>query len=241
LATPVYLASGITATQCLIDGTAAAGNEAIFTAGPGGNDKDHEAESQEQGDSSLKMIDPRSGATVDIGVAAKAREAAARADAAEASTLASYGTEPWQVTNKSRAGIGIMRRDPPRTPMCVGEIISLAGKGGRASAIGLVRWLTVDEVGVYRAGAEIIGTRAECVSLRRPGDEESLGAERKALALPYFGAAEKVATLIAPPGTFSEQGELIVENSANKAQARIEMTSLIDATPSCERFSYRII
>ena len=240
LAKPVYLASGITATQCLIDGTAAAGNEAVFSAGPDANDKDHEAESKKERDSSLKMIDPRSGATVDIGVAAKAREAAARADALEASTLASYGTEPWQVTNKSRVGIGIMRRDPPRTPMCVGEVIALAGKG-RASAFGLVRWLTVDEVGVYRAGAEIIGTRAECVSLRRSGDEESLGAERRALALPYFGAAEKVATLIAPPGTFSERGELIVENTANKAQARIAMTSLIDATPSCERFSYRII
>ena len=93
-----------------------------------------ECQAGEDADSLLKMIDPRSGATVDIGMAAKARERAAIAEAEAAARLAKYGTEPWQVTNKSQTGLGIMRRERPNNSMCVGEIISLAGKGKEAEA-----------------------------------------------------------------------------------------------------------
>lgn len=250
LATPVRLAVGITATQCLIGGPAVVGTEAIFTAGPDivvqSAESESEAEPKNDRVALLKMIDPRSGATVNIGVAADTRKRGLRSkegggteESDEESVMATYGTEPWQVTNKSRRGIGIMRHDPPRAPLCVGEIVSIATKG-RASAIGLVRWLTVDEAGVYRAGVEMIGKRADSVTLRAAEDEDNPGAARPALALPFFGADEKVATLMALPGTFSEQGVLIVESLASETQVRIQMKNLIDATPSCERFSYRI-
>jgi hypothetical protein len=71
-------------------------------------------------------------------------------------------------------------------------------------------------------------------------DEDNPGAARAALALPFLGADEKVATLAALPGTFSERGVLIVENLGSGNQVRIQMKSLTDATPSCDRFSYRI-
>jgi hypothetical protein len=132
-----------------------------------------------------------------------------------------------------------MRHNAPQTPLWVGEIVSFVIKAG-ARAIGLVRWLTVDETGTYRAGIEIIGKRADPVSLRAAEDEANPGVEQPALALPFFGADEKVATLAALPGTFSEGGVLIVESPGTEVQVRIEMNSLIDATPSCERFSYRI-
>jgi hypothetical protein len=244
---PVHLAIGITAAQYHIDATTVVGTEATFTAGPGATVHDREPDLESKNDriSSLKMVDPRSGSTIDVGVTAKVRRRAAGAksggggEAEETGIMATYGTEPWQVTNKSRAGIGILRYDPPRIPLCVGEVVSIAAKG-RVSAIGLVRWLTIDEAGIHRAGAEIIATRADCVSLRPTEDEDNPGAARPALALPFFGAGEKVASLVAPPGTFSEQGELIVESLNSEFQVRIEMTNLIDATPSCERFSYRI-
>ena len=132
-----------------------------------------------------------------------------------------------------------MRHDAPQIPLCVGEIVSFATKKN-AVALGVVRWLTVDEAGVYRAGAEIIGKRADSVRLRAAADEDNPSAARPALALPFFGADETVATLAALPGTFSEQAVLIVERPGTEAQVWIEINSLIDATPSCERFSYRI-
>jgi len=247
IAIPINLAVGITATQNLIDGSAVVGTEATFTAGPDVAVQNSEAEPDEEanGDrmSSLKMIDPRSGATVDIGVIAEARRRAMgskrNGGAEEESILATYGTEPWQVTNSSRRGIGIMRHDTPRLPLCVGEVVSFSAKKN-SLALGVVRWLTVDEAGVYRAGVEIIGRRADPVRLRAAADEDNPSAARPALALPFFGADEKVATLAALPGTFSEQAVLIVESPGTETQVWIEMNSLIDATPSCERFSYRI-
>ena len=76
--------------------------------------------------------------------------------------------------------------------------------------------------------------------MRAAEEEDNPSAARPALALPYFGADEKVATLAALPGTFSEQAVLIVESPDTETQVWIELNSLIDATPSCERFSYRI-
>lgn len=250
IATPVNLAVGITATQCLIDDSAVVGTEATFTAGPDvvarGSESESDKESRNDRVALLKMIDPRSGATVDIGVASEVRKRATRSkendgadESDEESVLAIYGTESWQVTNRSRRGIGIMRHDAPRTPVCVGEIVSFATKK-RDLALGIVRWLTVDEAGIYRAGVEIIGTRADPVRLRAAQDEDNPSAARPALALPFFGADEKLSSLVARPGTFNEQGVLIVESPASETQVRIQMDSLIDATPSCERFSYRI-
>jgi len=247
IATPVNLAVGITATQNLIDGSAVVGTEATFTAGPDAPVQAGEQESDEESEADrvavLKMIDPRSGATVDIGVAAEERKrlmaSKQNGKSDEESILATYGTEPWQVTNRSRRGVGIMRHDAPRIPLCVGEIVSFATKKN-AVALGVVRWLTVDEAGVYRAGIEIIGKRADPVRLRGAQDEDNPSAARPALALPFFGADEKVAALAALPGTFSEQGVLIVESPDRETQVWIEMTDLVDVTPSCERFSYRI-
>jgi hypothetical protein len=76
--------------------------------------------------------------------------------------------------------------------------------------------------------------------LRAAEDEDNPDAARPALAMPFFGADEKVATLAALPGTFREQGVLIVQSLESDAQVRVQMNSLIDATPSCERFTYRV-
>jgi hypothetical protein len=76
--------------------------------------------------------------------------------------------------------------------------------------------------------------------LRSLNNELSLlNAARPALAMSFFGADEKVATLAAPPGTFHERGVLIVESPGSEARVRVRMNSLIDATLSCERFTYR--
>ena len=246
----VQLAVGITATQCLIGGPAVVGTKATFGAGRDaviqGAESGSESDAKSDRVDQLQMIDPRSGATIDVGVDFDTGKRGIRgkkdggADGSDdGSAIASYGTEPWKVTNKSRRGIGIMRRDPPQTPPCVGEIVCIA-KQGRTSTIGLVRWLTVDETGIYRAGVEAIAKRADSVTLRAAEDEDNPGAARPALALPFFGADEKVATLAALPGTFSERGVLIVESPGTEVQVRIQMNSLIDATPSCERFTYRI-
>jgi hypothetical protein len=244
IAKPVQLAVGIAATQRLIGGPIAGGAQATFTAGT--DVVTQGAESKNEEVAVLKMIDPRSGGTVDVGVDIDTRKGGigrkkdGGADGPdEASIMANYGTEPWQVTNKSPRGIGIMRQDAPQTFLCVGEIVSIATKK-RAPAIGLVRWYTVDESGIYRAGIEIIGKRADSIAVRAAKDEGNPGAARPALALPFFGADEKVATLAAPPGTFSEGRVLIVDSPGSDARVRVQMKSLIDATPSCERFTYRV-
>jgi len=246
----VRLAVGITATQCLFGGPAVVVTKATFSAGRDvvvqGAESGSESEAKNDCIAQLQMIDPLSGSTIDVGVDFDSRkrgtgwEKDGGADGCDdASVTATYGTEPWQVINKGRRGIGIMRHDAPHTPLCVGEIVSFATKA-HAPAIGLVRWLTVDEAGIYRAGVEIIGKRADSVRLRAAEDEANPGVEQPALALPFFGADEKVATLTALPGTFSERGVLMVESPGTEAQVRIQMNSLIDATPSCERFTYRI-
>lgn len=244
IATPVELAVGISATQHLISGTVVGGAQATFTAGTEAVTQG--AESKNDDVAVIKMIDPRSGGTVDIGVDVNNRErgVARKEDGGatasdEAGVMANYGTELWNVANKSRRGIGIMRRDAPQIPLCVGEIVSIATKK-RAPAIGLVRWFSVDEAGIYRAGIEVISKRADCVGLRAAEHESNPGAARPALAMPFFGADEKVATLSALPGTFREGGVLIVERPDSDTRVRIQMNSLIDATPSCERFTYRV-
>jgi hypothetical protein len=243
-ATPVQLAVGISATQYLISGTVFGGAQATFSAPK--EVVPPAAETNKDQVAVVKMIDPRSGGTVDVGLDGDnpgdgvGRKEDGGADGTDqANTMAIYGTEAWHVTNKSRRGVGIMRPDPPQIPLCVGEIVSIATKK-LASAIGLVRWCTVDEAGVYRAGVEIIGKRADSVKLRAAEDEDNPDAARPALAMPFFGADEKVATLAALPGTFREQGVLIVQSLESDAQVRVQMNSLIDATPSCERFTYRV-
>lgn len=234
---PVQLAVGISATQHLIGGTVA-GTQATF--GPGKESGARGAVSENDEDAVMKMIDPRSGGTVDVDVnKGRRRTDGSEGGADEAGVMAIYGSEPWDVTNKSRRGVGIVRRDPPRTPLCVGEIVSIATNKG-ASAIGLVRWFIVDEAGVHRAGIEIIGKRADSVNLRPLKHESNPDAARPALAMPFFGADEKAATLAALPGTYQEGGVLVVKCLETQAQVRVQMDSLIDATPSCERFTYRV-
>jgi hypothetical protein len=240
----VRLAVGISATQHLIDGAVVGSAQATFTAGkdvvPQG------AEPKDDQTSVLKMIDPRSGGTVDVDVDLDNRkggiggkENGGAGGSGQAGVTANYGTELWDVANKSRRGVGIMRSDPPQSPLCVGEIVSIASKQ-RPPAIGLVRWFTVDDAGIYRAGVEIVGNRADSVSLRAVEKVGNPGAARAALAMPFFGADENVATLVAPPGTFREEGMLIVQSPDSETQVRVQMDSLIDATPSCERFTYRV-
>lgn len=243
IAAPVQLAVGISATQQLIGGRVIGGAQATFTGGKEVVPKG--VEPQDDDVSVMKMIDPRSGGTVDVGVDVGKRkggtadgEGGASNGSEEAGVSAVYGTESWNVTNKSRRGIGITRSDPPHNPPCVGEIVSFSTKKN-TSAIGLVRWFTVDESGIYRAGIEIIGKRADSISIRAVEDASNTGAARPALAMPFFGADEKVATLVALPGTFREQGRLIVQSAESETQVTVQMDSLVDATPSCERFTYR--
>lgn len=244
IAAPVQLAVGISATQQLIGGKVMGGAQATFAEGK--EIVSQGAESQDDDVAVLKMIDPRSGGTVDVDVDVRKRNAGAGGDkgggaggSEQAGVTAVYGTESWNVTNKSRRGIGITRSDPPQNPPCVGEIVSFSTKKN-TSAIGLVRWFTVDEAGIYRAGIEIIGKRADSISIRAAEDAGNAGAARPALAMPFFGADEKVATLVALPGTFREQGTLIVQSADSENQVTVQMNSLMDATPSCERFTYRV-
>jgi hypothetical protein len=240
---PVQLSVGISATQFLLTGTVFGGAQATFAAGPDPVTQGGESDNDQV--AVLKMIDPRSGGTVDVGVDVgnrgrgpdrKAGTGTKGSD--DPAVTTNYDTELWNVTNKSKRGIGIMRRDPPQTPLCVGEIVAIATRKG-TPPIGIVRWFSVDEGGVYRAGIEVIGKRADIASLRAAKDESNPNAARPALAIPFFGADEKVATLVAPPGTFREQGVLIVESPGSESRVRVRMDSLIDATPSCERFTYR--
>ena len=241
---PVQLAVGISATQFVVTGTVFGGAQATFAAGT--DVVTQGAESNDDQVAVLKMIDPRSGGTVDVGVDVgnrgrgtdrKAGAGTKKIDDSAASS--NYDTEMWNVTNKSRRGIGILRHDPPQTPLCVGEIVAIGTRKG-TPPIGIVRWFSVDEAGIYRAGIEVIGKRADSASVRAGKDEGNPGAARPALAIPFFGADEKVATLVAPPGTFHEQGVLIVESPGSESRVRVKMDSLIDATPSCERFTYRV-
>lgn len=238
---PVELAVGISATHHLIGGALGGVAQATFSAGA--EVATHGREPKGDQGAVIKMIDPRSGGTVDVSVNSDDRrkgvDGKQTAGADGASVKAIYGSDLWNVTNKSRRGIGITRTDRPKTPLCTGEIVSIVKKK-RASIMGLVRWFTVDEAGIHRAGVEIIGKRAESVLLRSAEQESKPGAARPALAMPFFGADEKVATLVALPGTFREGGVLVVQSSDGDAQVRVRMNSLIDATPSCERFTYRV-
>jgi hypothetical protein len=234
VAAPVNLAVGITATQFLIGGPDVGGTESTFTADPDAPvqvvEWESEAESEAKNDG--VAVDARKRGT-------RSKKGGGADGSDEAGVMVTYGTEPWQVFNKGKRGISILRNDPPQTPLCAGEIVSFATKK-LPSTIGVVRWLTVDEAGVHCAGIEIISKHAESVSLRAAKDKDNPGAARAALALPFLCDDEKVATLAASPGTFSERGVLIVENLGSGNQVRIQMKSLIDATPSCDRFSYRI-
>ena len=235
VATPVNLAVGITATQFLIGGPDVGGTESTFTADPGAPvqvvEWESEAESEAKNDG--VAVDARKRGT-------RSKKGGGAKGSEEAGVMVTYGTEPWQVFNKNKRGIGILRHDPPQTPLCAGEIVSFATKK-RPSTIGVVRWLTVDEAGVHLAGIDIISKHADSISLRAAKDKDNPGAARAALALPFLCDDQKVATLAALPGTFRVRGVLIVESLGSENQVRIQMTSLVDATPNCDRFSYRII
>src|SRR5204862_150212 len=77
----------------------------------------------------------------------------------------SFPVNEWEVVNQSAGGLKVRRTAPPLQPVSVGEIVGVKLAGRARWTIGMVRWITVLDVGGLEVGIQFIATAARPASI----------------------------------------------------------------------------
>ncbi len=156
---------------------------------------------------------------------------------------ASYRHEPWRLVDEGPGGVGILRRERPRHPVGVGELVGLQfplrGDADDEWSLGVVRWLNVGQDEDHQAGIQVLAESATPVMCYSEGVSETITRiPRPALAVPCLDGRHG-STLITPRGLFTRGNtvRVITDDGSSLVQA----LALSESTAAFDRFSYRIL
>jgi len=156
---------------------------------------------------------------------------------------ASYRHEPWRLVDEGPGGVGILRREHPRQPVGVGELVAmqfpLRGDADDEWSVGVVRWLTVDGDEDHQAGVQMIAESATPVMCYSEAVTDTITRiPRPALAIPDLDGAQG-STLLTPRGLFTRGTTLRV--LTERGAVLVQAVGLSESTAAFDRFSYRIL
>ncbi|MEM7408188.1 MAG: hypothetical protein AAF458_23065 [Pseudomonadota bacterium] len=141
-----------------------------------------------------------------------------------------YGTDTWQLKNSSQRGVCLTRTVRPLAIPLVGELVGLqAGEAGVQWAVGLVRWLAVNQHGEHSVGIELLSSNSRPVRLRY---SDAVGNLQQRAALVLASSDTSKVSLIVPRGTF--RSELEAEAAFGEQAVPLRLGRMVELTPGVE-------
>ncbi len=241
---PVELAFGVTACHFGMSGPPVDADMAAFrTAAP-----PPPPPPGEPGDDSMKMIDPRTGGTIDVAVQRAHKGPAGRADAAteadddaprSAQTAGAYRIDQWLIIDATPHGLGVRsQHSDRRLAIGVGELVGVQLRSTKRR-LGIVRWLSIDDEGHYRAGIEYLQGLPEPVAVREIDPKAGPGSRRPGIALlPNRGM--RTPSLVALLGTQQKHNLFLLERGGPQGPLEIRTLSMMDRTHFFERLGFEV-
>jgi hypothetical protein len=141
----------------------------------------------------------------------------------------------WEVVNQSAGGLKVRREGAcAAQAITVGEAVGIKSLGKARWSIGVVRWLTLLDADGMEFGIQFLAPAATCVAVQPTMSQAGL--VRSGLLLTEDESPDSPATLLTPPGTYSDLREFEVEGDGHVM--RVRATSLIERTARFELFQF---
>ncbi|HVK55958.1 MAG TPA: hypothetical protein VM532_13140 [Burkholderiales bacterium] len=139
----------------------------------------------------------------------------------------------WDVVNQSAVGVKLRGTPSGDVAINVGEIVGVQHRGIPEVAIGVVRWAQTFEDASVEFGVQMLGPRAEVVTL-----EPTIGSNelQRALLLPEIQALQQPAAILMRPGWYMLGREFVLTN-ANQITT-IRAGALVAKTSCYELFYF---
>ena len=149
-----------------------------------------------------------------------------------------YVADPWDLTDRGSSGLGVIRSLRPSTLPAVGELagVQFIDQDTHGWAVGVLRWLSINDSDDYRAGVQLLGQGAAPATLE--DDAGGQDGERLALVL-TGGGSDHGSTILLPSGSYRRGGLLGVRTCRGTMQIR--MQSLIESAPTFERIGFQVV
>lgn len=147
-----------------------------------------------------------------------------------------YKLQSWEVVNRGVVGYNLRRPAGLDSVLMVGDILGIRSSAGSSWAVGVVRWLSIQDPDAYRIGVEVLGQRSSAIDVLRERTDTSCSASTHvaALLLPGHDGAASL-TLIAPADT-TDDGEIANASSAD-GPLRLRITRTIETIGSAAIYS----
>jgi hypothetical protein len=200
----------------------------------------------------LKMIDPRSGATID-GRITWERQRHGGADSGDTSRPGAHAEDPediklqvrvddWLATNTTARGLGLQSTytTSPGT-LAVGELAGIR-LGTQAATVSLVRWLSIDETGNCRIGIEYLEGEPAAVTLFQRDEKGQLGPAKPGVVI-LPGRTDRRPSLLTSPRNGMSLGLRDFHVKVADTGQRLELRALevLEQTQFVQRLSVEII
>jgi len=141
----------------------------------------------------------------------------------------------WQILNASAGGFALRKFNSSQVTMQVGDIAAIKNNTTLTWEIGIIRWVSFNDLNQMDIGFELISPSAKAISLKAEGNNFEI----KALLLSELSALKQQSCIIAPRGRFKAGTTIGMIDDSNKSN--IQLTKLIERTQSFERFQYALI
>jgi len=159
----------------------------------------------------------------------------------ETRPIVNYMLERWELVDKSRGGLAIIRSNRPQHQVRVGDLVAVThggGDGGKPTdwTLGVIRWLMVRQGKVYKTGIQKLSQDARLGAIRASGGSELERCYQRAFILSDAETSE-LDSVIVSQGLYKQnrQMELYLEGDRFEVKADV----LLEASLSFEHFRLR--
>ena len=150
--------------------------------------------------------------------------------------IPAFSDEPlpeWDVINQSAGGFKLRGQPAGESGINVGEIVAVQHRGMPGVSIGVIRWAQTFEDDSVEFGVQMLGPRAEAVSLEPVAGGRGT---QKALLLPDIPALQQPAAIVAMPGNYQPEREFVLV--LTKQVDTIRAAELLEKTACYELFRF---
>jgi cyclic-di-GMP-binding protein len=139
----------------------------------------------------------------------------------------------WQILNAGAGGYALRKFNSSLTEMHVGDIAAIKNSKSLNWELGVLRWANINDLNQLDAGIELISPSASAIKI------ESDNLMSEGLLLPEITALKQPASIIAPRSkyTLGQSLQIVLNDKFTKVQ----ISKLIERTPTFERFQFDLI
>jgi len=141
----------------------------------------------------------------------------------------------WQILNVSAGGYALRKFNSSQVALYVGDIAAIKNNKTLLWELGVLRWVSVNELNQLDAGLELISPSVTAITVKADASAD----EGEGLLLPELKALKQPASIVVPRDayTLGETLQLIHDSTITKAL----ITKLVERTATFERFQYSLI